>query len=78
MTWVRLTSTQEAIVEVDLPLSAGETALREAALQRLDESGGAEWDSVDGEFEADDEPIPSESERLQAWRTKQSRPAFTI
>jgi len=70
MTWVRLASTVEAIIEVDLPLDAGEDALREAALRRLDESGGAEWDSIDGEFEASDRPILNDAERTVAWRAK--------
>jgi hypothetical protein len=67
MTWVRLASTVEAIVEVDLPLEAGPDALRDAALRRLDESGGAEWDTTDVEFEASEHPILSDSERTAAW-----------
>lgn len=73
MTWVRLASTVEAIVEVDLPLDAGEQALREAALCKLDESGGAEWEATDGEFEASDEPILSDSERTAAWCAKRAK-----
>lgn len=51
MTWVRITSEMEAVVDIGdaAPPNASEEALREAALAVLDASGGAEWESVGGE-----------------------------
>lgn len=57
MAFVRLTCEAEAVVEVDLPLDAGLDALREAAMIKLVESGGVEWETVSANAEASEEPI---------------------
>jgi hypothetical protein len=67
MTWVRFSHEQEAIVEVDLPLAAGEEALREAAFEKI-EQGLARWGDITVDTEVSEEEILPFAERMEAQR----------
>jgi hypothetical protein len=45
---VHLSTVQEATLEVDAPGDATDDVLRELALQKLDDSAGAEWETTEG------------------------------